>query len=96
MSRIHVRKKHSLGHKEARRTAEKLAQKLAREYNAKYQWKDDDLEFKSTGVNGQLHIREHEVEIEVNLGMMMRPFKSKIEQGLRAELDEILGGTKTA
>ena len=96
MATIHVRKKHKLGHAQARKTAEKLAKKLAAEYNAKYAWKGDDLEFKSTGVNGQLHIKDDEVAIDVNLGMMMRPFKSKIEQGLRAELDAILDDTKMA
>jgi putative polyhydroxyalkanoate system protein len=96
MSRIHVRKKHKLGHARARKTAEELAEKLAAEYNAKYAWKGDDLEFKSTGVNGQLHVKDDEVEIDVSLGMMMWPFKSKIEQGLRAELDAILDDKKMA
>jgi len=96
MSKIHVSKKHKLGHKQARKTAEKLAEKLAEEYNAKYKWKGDDLEFTSTGVKGKLHLGEDEVAIDVTLGMMMRPFKSKIEKGLRAELDSILGGKKTA
>ena len=96
MSQIHVSKKHHLGQKEARKTAEKLAKKLAKEYNAKYAWKGDDLEFTSTGVNGQLHIKDDEVEIDMKLGLVMRPFKSRIEKGLRAELDAILGDKKMA
>jgi putative polyhydroxyalkanoate system protein len=90
MSRIHVRRKHRLGRERARKTAEKLAKKLAREYKAKYRWVDDDLEFRSSGVNGKLNIRDDEVEIRMELGMMLSPFKSKIEKGLRAELDGIL------
>jgi hypothetical protein len=30
------------------------------------------------------------VEIKVNLGMMLRPLRSKIENGIKAELDDIL------
>ena len=90
MSQIHIRKKHKLGQKQARKTAEKLAEKLASEYNAKCCWKDDNLEFKSSGVNGLLNVKNDEVEIKVNLGMMLRPLRSKIENGINAELDDIL------
>ena len=91
MSQIHIRKKHSLDHARARKTAEKLAESLASEYNAKFHWKDDDLEFKSTGVNGKLHVGKHEVDIKVSLGLMLRPLKAKIESSIRSRLDEILG-----
>jgi putative polyhydroxyalkanoate system protein len=90
MSQIHIRKKHSLGHAEARKTAEKLAASLASEYNAKCRWHNDDLEFKSTGVNGKLHVGKDEVDIKVNLGMMLRPLKGKIESSIRSKLDDIL------
>lgn len=90
MSQIRVRRKHKLGHQQARKTAEKLAKKLAAEYKAKYRWVDDNLEFKSSGVSGQLNIKDDEVEVRMELGVMMRPFKTKIEKGLRAELDGIL------
>jgi putative polyhydroxyalkanoate system protein len=90
MSQIRLRRKHKLGQQQARKTAEKLAKKLASEYKAKYRWIDDRLEFKSSGVSGQLNIKEDEVEVRMELGMMMRPLKSKIEQRLRAELDGIL------
>ncbi|MGD8620099.1 MAG: polyhydroxyalkanoic acid system family protein [Gammaproteobacteria bacterium] len=91
MSQIHIRKKHTLGHAQARKTAEKLAESLATEYNARYRWHNDDLEFKSTGVNGKLHVGKDEVEIKVSLGMLLRPLKGKIESSIRSTLDEILG-----
>jgi putative polyhydroxyalkanoate system protein len=90
MSQIHIRKKHGLGHAQARKTAEKLAASLASEYNAKYRWLNDDLEFKSTGVNGRLHVGKDEVDIKVSLGMLLRPLKGKIESSIRAKLDDIL------
>ena len=91
MSQIHIQKKHNLSHAEARKTAEELARGLASEYNAKYRWRDNDLEFKSTGVNGKLHVSKNEVEIKVSLGMLLRPLKGKIESSIRSKLDEILG-----
>ncbi|MGD8311663.1 MAG: polyhydroxyalkanoic acid system family protein [Gammaproteobacteria bacterium] len=92
MSHIHIRKKHTLGKQRARKTAEQIAGKLASEYNATCRWKKDNLEFSSSGVNGCLHVSGDEVEIQVDLGLMLRPFRAKIENGIIAQLDEILGG----
>jgi putative polyhydroxyalkanoate system protein len=96
MSRIHLRKKHVLGRAKARKTAEKLAESLSTEYNAKCQWHNDDLKFKSKGVKGLLHVGQDEVEIKLDLGMMLRPFKGKIENSILAQLDDILGKDSTS
>lgn len=97
MSQIHIRKKHKLGKQGARKTAEQLADSLTSEYKARCSWKDDDLNFSSTGVKGRLHISDDEVEILVDLGLMLRPLKSKIESGIIAQLDDIIeGGKNTA
>jgi putative polyhydroxyalkanoate system protein len=90
MAQIHIKKKHKLGKAGARKTAEKLAESLSSDYNAKCKWADDDLTFASTGVKGKLHIAEDEVEIKVDLGLMFRPLKSKIESGIVAQLDTII------
>ena len=91
MSQIHIRKKHTLDHALARKTAEALAERLASEYNARYQWHNDELEFESTGVNGKLHVSKDEVDIKVSLGMLLRPLKDRIESSIRSRLDDILG-----
>ena len=91
MSQIHIRKKHNLEHARARETAEQLAKGLAAEYNARYRWRNDDLEFTSKGVNGRLHVGKDAVDIKISLGLLLRPLKGKIESGIRARLDDILG-----
>ena len=95
MSQIHIRRKHALGHRQARKTVEKLAKKISSEYNAKYHWKEDKLIYKSTGVNGKLHVSNDEVEIKVNPGIMLRPLKTKIENGIVAPLDALLSDSGT-
>ncbi|HYQ72946.1 MAG TPA: polyhydroxyalkanoic acid system family protein [Gammaproteobacteria bacterium] len=91
MSQIHIRKKHKLDHALARKTAEVLAERLASEYNARYQWHNDELQFESTAVNGKLHVSKDEVDIKVSLGMLLRPLKGRIENSIRSRLDDILG-----
>jgi putative polyhydroxyalkanoate system protein len=90
MSQIHIRKKHGLDHARARATAEQLAAALASEYHADCQWQDDELQFRSPGIEGQLHVGKDEVEIKIRLGMMLRPLRGKIESGIRTRLDAIL------
>jgi len=75
--------------------AERLAAKLASEYNAKFRWNKDNLEFDSRGVNGLLHVSQDEVEIKVDLGLMLRPFRARIENGIMVELDDFLRGDET-
>jgi len=90
MSQIQIRRRHSLDHAHARATAEKLAATLASEYHADYQWQDDELTFRSPGIEGRLNVGRDEVEINVRLGMLLRPLKGKIENGIRSRLDAIL------
>lgn len=96
MSMIHIRKKHKLGQARARKTADELAKSLAADYNAKCKWHKDDLKFKSKGVQGLMHVGKDEVEIKVDLGMMLRPFKGKIESSILAQLEAILDKKKTS
>lgn len=91
MSVIRIRKEHALGYDAACETAEKFADKLMQQFNADYHWDEDDLKFSAKGVKGQIHIGDEDVEIEVNLGLMYRPFKAKIENSILAELDDALG-----
>ena len=91
MSLIHIRKKHALGRARARKTAEQLAKRLASEYDAKYQWHNDDLNLTAKGVEVLLHMDKDTVVIKVDLNMMLRPFKGKIERRIMAKLDAILG-----
>lgn len=76
--------------------AERIAGKLASEYNATCHWKNDNLKFSSRGVNGRLHVGHDAVEVKVNLGLMLLPFRARIESGIIAQLDDILSGDETS
>ena len=90
MSLIRVRRKHTLGYDRACETAEEFAEKLQAQYNADYHWDEDDLRFSAKGLNGNIHIEDDSVEIQVKLGLMYRPFRTKIEKTIASELDDIL------
>ncbi|WP_417530090.1 polyhydroxyalkanoic acid system family protein [Marinobacter lipolyticus] len=90
MSVIDVHRAHSLDKAHAREAAETLAQDLSRQFDVNYQWEGDVLRFKRSGVKGQLTIDHNDLHIHLELGMLLRPFKSRIEQEIHAQLDQII------
>jgi putative polyhydroxyalkanoate system protein len=90
MSTIDVRRSHSLDKEHARQAAETLAEDLSKQFDVNYQWEGDHLKFKRSGVKGQLEITDSNIHVHLELGMMLRPFKSRIEQEIHSQLDQIL------
>jgi putative polyhydroxyalkanoate system protein len=91
MSVIHITKRHKLGYTRARTKAEDLVSRLKSDFDADYRWEKEDLRFSSRGVEGRIHIGEHEVDVRIRLGILLRPMKSRIENAIEARLEEILG-----
>jgi putative polyhydroxyalkanoate system protein len=90
MAVIRVRRQHHLGAKEARSTVEKLAKKLQKELDAQYHWQGSKLQFKRSGASGHIDVSEHEVNVEIKLGMLLTPLKGKIEKTIKDEIDRYL------
>ncbi|WP_166263451.1 polyhydroxyalkanoic acid system family protein [Marinobacter caseinilyticus] len=91
MSAIDVRRTHSLDHEHAREAAESLAQDLSREFDVNYQWEGDVMRFKRSGVKGHLTVSPGDIRVYLELGMLLRPFKSRIEKEIHSQLDGLTG-----
>lgn len=90
MSAIDVRRSHSMDQEHAREAAESLAQDLSRKFDVQYEWDGDLLRFHRSGVKGHLDISPSELHVHLDLGMMLRPFKGRIEEEIHNELDRII------
>lgn len=90
MSKIHVKEKHSLGLETALKDAEKLAQMLADRFDAKYHWQQNTLVFHRAGVKGELDVTEDTLEVNVELSLLMRPFKSRVEREIKDYFEQEL------
>ncbi|MBS3803458.1 MAG: polyhydroxyalkanoic acid system family protein [Oleiphilaceae bacterium] len=93
MSTIDVRQPHSLDHDHARHAAELLAQDLAKEFDVDYKWDGDVIRFKRSGAKGYMDVTEQTLHVHLELGLMLRPFKSRIEDEIKNKLVEV---SKTA
>lgn len=90
MSVIDVHRAHTLDKEHAREAAETLAEDLSSKFELDYQWEGDHLKFKRSGVKGHLKITSDDLNVHLELGMLLRPFKSRIEQEIHSQLDQIL------
>ncbi len=78
--------KHDLEH--ARASAEKVAEHLAERFGVKYHWEGDTLRFKGAGAKGGMTLVPGQLDLHMELGFMLRPLKSRIEQEMDKYLDE--------
>lgn len=91
MSDILVRRSHALTPKGARQAAERIAAQLDEEFDLDYEWMDNVLNFKRTGVSGELVVAKKEVHIRVRLGFLLFALKPRIEAEIHRYFDENFG-----
>ncbi|HEA52815.1 hypothetical protein LCGC14_0607080 [marine sediment metagenome] len=90
MSAIDIHRAHTLDKDHARDAAEALASDLSRQFDLDYEWEGDHLKFKRSGAKGHLNITDSDLHVHLELGMLLRPFKPRIEQEINSQLDKIL------
>ena len=90
MTAINIHRKHNLSEPAIRARIEELATELSSSLSAQCHWQGDRLEFKRSGASG--YIRQHpgEIEVQIKLGMMLKPLRGKIEETVSRHLDEAL------
>lgn len=101
MANIHIKRNHNLDRAAARAKVEELAKSLQDKLGANYHWDGDCLRFTRTGASGFIDVsREGEVEVDVKLGLVLRPMKGMIENSINEGFDTALadpsGGSKLA
>ena len=95
MSDISIRRAHALNHKQARQAADKMAKKLEEAFDMEFEWDGDTLNFRRSGVDGELTLHDKEVQIDVRLGFLLAMMRPKIEASIMENLDKAFSETRT-
>ncbi|WP_298184860.1 polyhydroxyalkanoic acid system family protein [uncultured Pseudomonas sp.] len=90
MAKITIERPHNLGREAAREKAEQLAERLARQYDVRYRWNGDSLEFKRSGADGSIEVRESSVRVQLSLGLLLSAMSSSIKREIEEALDKNL------
>jgi putative polyhydroxyalkanoate system protein len=94
MSDIKLVRPHSLPLTKAKALAQKTADALAAEYDLESEWHGNILRFHRSGVDGQMHVTDSEIRLDVKLGLLLKVFKGKITGHIERNFDELLAGSK--
>ncbi len=89
MADIKMIKFHHLSIPQAKQLVQKAADDLAEEYDLESEWKGDTLRFHRSGVEGQMKVTSSEIQLEVTLGFLLKPFKSKFVEHIEHNFDRI-------
>ena len=90
MSRIDVRRRHSMDHEHALRVADELAREMKSHYDFECHWEGEKLRLRRSGVKGEVEVLPDEIGVHLELGMMLLPFRHRIEGEVVRQLEEIL------
>ena len=91
MSKMEVDVPHRLSRDEARLRLDRVTEKLARDFSAACNWDGGGrLVVQRKGLQACLAIADDRVHVDLELGMLMRPFAGSIRAGIAKQLADIL------
>jgi putative polyhydroxyalkanoate system protein len=100
MPDIRIHREHKLGLAEARkiawRWAEEVEQKFGMECSVIEGELSDTVEFKRSGVHGELIVAADHFDLNAHLGFLLGAFSKTIEREIQGNLDALLLEDKTA
>ena len=91
MSDIRIRRRHTLTARAARQAAEKIARQLDEEFDLAYEWEENVLVFRRSGVSGGLVVERKEVHIRIRLGFLLLAIRPRVEAEIHRFFDENFG-----
>ncbi len=86
MATISVQQPHGLGQDEAMKRAQDLLEGFKDRYKVEVNWSGSNAAFKGTGFSGVAKVLADKIVFELDLGLLLRAMKGKIEQ----RVDKIL------
>ena len=98
MPDIHIHRDHSLGLAKARKVAwdwaEQAESKFDMECSVLEGETSDTVEFKRSGVSGQLIVAADHFDLHAKLGFLLGAFSKTIETEIQKNLDDLLGAAQ--
>jgi putative polyhydroxyalkanoate system protein len=95
MSTIDVRRSHTLPKDEARKRAEELARAMQQRFELVWHWEGDRILFEAPrgaakGTRGSVEVTETEVRVQIDLPLLLRVMKAKVESKVHEKLAKAL------
>ncbi|MEO8746711.1 MAG: polyhydroxyalkanoic acid system family protein [Rhodanobacter sp.] len=90
MANIDIERPHTMGMSRARAVVDNFAAGLHERFGVNHHWQGDVLQFSGSGVSGAISISTSAIRVTAQLSLLLSPLRGKIEQDIRAKLDQHL------
>jgi putative polyhydroxyalkanoate system protein len=87
MPSIDIVQPHDKSMKDAKAAVDRVADKIAERFQVDCGWKGNTMEFKRSGVTGEITVAKDEVRVVVNLGFLLSALKGPIESEIHRVLE---------
>lgn len=94
MADIKLVRRHALPVARAKAIVQTVADDLARQYSLTSDWEGDTLHFQRQGVDGRMRVTNSEIDLDVTLGFLLKPFKGRLLDHIEHTFDKLLKGEK--
>jgi putative polyhydroxyalkanoate system protein len=95
MPELNIERTHTLGMTGARAVAERWREQAEQEWGMACESEpgesEDRMRFARSGVSGELTVSEDRFDLQIKLGFLLGAYSGKIEEKIKANLDELLG-----
>ena len=88
MATIRFEHKHGLTQDEAIQRVKDVVEEFSEKVKADVRWNGPNATFKGSGFSGAATVQDGRVSIDVELGLLLRPLKAKIEERINRMLRE--------
>ena len=100
MPELKIEREHALGLAGARAVAERWREQAEQEWGMACESEpgqaQDLLRFARSGVSGELTVSETRFDLQLKLGFLLGAYRDRIEEKIKANLDELLGPESAA
>jgi len=93
MSSIDFHRSHNLGMQQAHEAVNAIADELARALDIISTWDGDTMHFQRPGATGTIQVTSDSVHFHIDLSLLLRPAKSKIEAKVQQYFDDFFQNT---
>jgi putative polyhydroxyalkanoate system protein len=95
MPELNIERSHTLGLAGARAVAERWREQAEQEWGMTCEFEpgvsEDCMRFARSGVSGKLVVNDTRFDLQLKLGFLLGAYSGKIEEKIKANLDELLG-----
>ena len=89
MADIHIKRAYGTTLAKAKKAALTIATQLEKKFELETDWDGNCCTFERAGVDGELVVDKTNIDIEITLGFLFKPFKGKIQAAIEENLNTL-------